>query len=440
MKKLFAGFETRKPQNLEILKIVQSMLDTMPNPIFYKDSSGSYQFCNKAFAEFLGIDKKEIIGKTVYNISPQKFAEKYHEMDTALFTDPKVQVYEYQVKNKSGEIRDVIFNKAPYFDLNGQVAGLVGVIVDITDRKKLESARQASEAKYRALFNHLNNGFIYFRGLEDEAGAIIDYQVMDVNSSLEKLTGLNHDELVGVKISESIFKPENTELNWIQFMNRICSSRTRETFEYYSALFHKWFEISAYSPQTNCCALVFADITEQKSNIEKARYYAYHDSLTSLPNRRLFEDRLSLAIDQAKHNREKIAVIYLDLDNFKNVNDTFGHEGGDILLKEVADRLLSCVREGDTVSRLGGDEFVLILPNLKTNDDAIKVASRILEESRRPFCINSHTVKISASIGISLFPEDGDDITSLMRNSDAAMYLGKKQGRNRICYLNECIK
>lgn len=420
-----------------MLRVLLGILDAIPSPIFYKDISGIYRFCNKAFAEFLGRPKEEIVGKSVYEVSPRNLAQKYYEMDTELFIDRKVQIYENQVKNKNNELRDVLFNKAPYFDQDGRIVGLVGVILDITERKKLENALLASEAKYRALFNNLMDGFIYLQGVADETGTVVDFQVLDVNSGFEALTGMKQDELIGLRISESIFQPGKMELDWISFMNRVCTSQTSETFEYYSNVLQKWLKISAYSPQTNCCALVFSDITSQKTNIEEAEHFAYHDPLTGLPNRRLLEDRLSLVIAQARRKKERAAVVFLDLDNFKRVNDTLGHEVGDILLKEFAVRLQACVRESDTVSRLGGDEFVVILPSLKTKEEANMVALRILEESRNPFFIASQVIKISTSIGISFFPEDGDDIANLTRNADTAMYLSKKLGRDRICYASE---
>lgn len=425
-------------KQVEMVTLLQALMNAIPNTIFYKDVKGIYQGCNKAFADFLGIPQEKIIGSSVYDLSPRELAIKYEVMDAELFNNPRVQVYEYQAVNGYGEKREFIFNKAPYLDLDQHVAGLVGIMIDITQKKELEIALKNSERKYRALFNNLFDGFVYFRSLLDEKDAIVDYQILEVNSAFEKLVKLTKAELVGKRVSEVTFSPQNVSLDWIKMFKDVSSSGESKTIEYFSNLLGIWFLVSAYSSQPGYCAIVVSDISEQKEKIERAQHYAYHDPLTGLPNRRLFDDRLSLSIAQGQKDKEIIGVIFLDLDKFKAVNDTLGHEGGDLLLKEVARRLENCIREGDTASRIGGDEFVLILPNLKDCEEADQIVTRILEQCRQPFRINQHVVEISASMGISFFPQDGDDVTSLTRNADIAMYLCKDQGRNGICYSNKC--
>ena len=439
LSKLIADMGLRSFKQLEMVTFLQALMNAIPNPIFYKDEKGIYQGCNKAFEDLLGIPQAEIIGSSVYDLSPRELAIKYEAMDWELFNNPRVQVYEYQAINSHGQKREFIFNKAPYLDLDKQVAGLVGVMVDITQKKELEIALKNSETKYRALFNNLFDGFVYFESILDDNDNIVDYQIMEVNVAFEKLTGLNKGELVGRRISEATFSPQDVKLNWLSMLKDLSGSGESKTLEYFSTLLEKWFLVSAYSSQPGYCAIIVSDISEQKKNIERAQHYAYHDPLTGLPNRRLFGDRLALSIAQGKREQGKIAVAFLDLDKFKEINDTFGHEGGDILLKEVANRLVACIREGDTASRIGGDEFVIILPNLKDDEVASVIIKRILEECKEPFYINKQAVKISASIGVSFFPQDGDDVTSLTRNADIAMYLCKEQGRNGICYSNKGI-
>lgn len=421
------------------ITFLQSLMDAIPNPIFYKDIKGVYQACNQAFEAFQGRPKSEIIGRTVYDLAPEEVARKNEAMDLELFRNPQIQSYEDQANTGQGEKREVLFNKAPYLDLDGQVIGLVGVIIDITEQKLLNNALRSSEAKYKALFKNLINGFVYFEGVNDDHGKIIDYRIIEVNSAFENLTGLSKRELRGRRVSEAVFSSLCPALDWFEIFNDVPRSKQASKIECFFPRLEKWFLISAYSPQPGFYALILSDISEHKKNIQMAQHYAYHDCLTGLPNRRMFDDRLTLAIAQAKRDDEIIAVTFLDLDNFKNVNDTLGHEGGDILLIEVAQRLLSCSREGDTVSRLGGDEFVLILPKLKDTEEASEIALRILEKCREAFHINGTVLQLSASVGISFFPQDGEDITSLTRNADIAMYLGKEQGRNRVCYSNRCL-
>ncbi len=172
------------------------------------------------------------------------------------------------------------------------------------------------------------------------------------------------------------------------------------------------------------------EIIERKRAEETVKYMAYHDALTSLPNRALFVDHLTLELAHAKRDKVLLAVLFLDLDRFKDVNDKLGHTAGDQLLKEVARRLKMCVRESDTVSRLGGDEFTVLLPGINKRESATGVADKILEAVRQPMELDGHEVSITTSIGIVLYPNDCKDPDTLLKNADAAMYRAKEMGRN----------
>ena len=175
---------------------------------------------------------------------------------------------------------------------------------------------------------------------------------------------------------------------------------------------------------------VATDITERKNHEERIRFLAQNDVLTGLPNRTVFRDRVAQAIAQAQRSGAQVAVMFLDLDHFKNVNDSLGHETGDELLKAAAGRLRSCLRAGDTAARQGGDEFVICLPTLAEGPHAIPIAEKLLEALRQPFSIGSNELHVRGSLGISLFPGDGDDADELMRAADAAMYHAKEKGRD----------
>jgi diguanylate cyclase (GGDEF)-like protein/PAS domain S-box-containing protein len=177
-------------------------------------------------------------------------------------------------------------------------------------------------------------------------------------------------------------------------------------------------------------ALVIKDLTEAKEAAERLESLVYRDSLTALPNRRLFEDRLAIALAQAHRYRHRIAVVFIDLDRFKQVNDTLGHAAGDELLRAVARRLSTCVREADTVARLSGDEFTLLLPGLNYAEDVGAISRKLLDALRRPFVIGGQEVRVTSSGGIALYPEDGDTEEALMRSADTAMYRAKERGRD----------
>ncbi len=174
----------------------------------------------------------------------------------------------------------------------------------------------------------------------------------------------------------------------------------------------------------------FRDITKRKQAEERLRYLANFDPLTSLPNRTLFYDRLSQALQRASWHKRSVAVLFLDLDRFKNINDTLGHAFGDLVLKSVSERLVACVREGDTVARLGGDEFVLILDNLAQEEDTRLIAQKIQSNLSSPFMVEGRECFITTSIGIALYPNDGSDYETLIKNADAAMYRAKDKGKN----------
>lgn len=177
--------------------------------------------------------------------------------------------------------------------------------------------------------------------------------------------------------------------------------------------------------------LAIEDITERKKYEEKIQQMAFHDSLTGLPNRKLFSDRLGIVLAQAKRNKKKVGIVMLDLDNFKDVNDTLGHDVGDILLKAVAERLSGTLRKSDTVARFGGDEFVLIFPDMEVIEEAIQVVQKIIDRFHKPFLIDTHQLVVTTSIGIAVYPNDGMDEEILMKNADIAMYQAKQAGRAR---------
>jgi diguanylate cyclase (GGDEF)-like protein len=176
--------------------------------------------------------------------------------------------------------------------------------------------------------------------------------------------------------------------------------------------------------------ILFSMITYRKAEVT-VQHMAYHDFLTGLPNRKLFSDRLDIALSQAQRNQKKVGIAMLDLDHFKDVNDNLGHHNGDLLLNATAERLQTALRKGDTIARFGGDEFVLILPDLETTEDAIQVAQKIVDSFCKPFLIDTHQFVVTTSIGIAVYPNDGTDDDILLRNADIAMYQAKQAGRSR---------
>jgi diguanylate cyclase (GGDEF)-like protein len=178
---------------------------------------------------------------------------------------------------------------------------------------------------------------------------------------------------------------------------------------------------------------IFSDITQIRAEQESVAHHAQHDFLTNLPNRMLFGDRFKQQMARARRNKKKFAVMYLDLDRFKPVNDTLGHQIGDQLLVAVAGRLKLQVREIDTVSRLGGDEFAILVSEVAMRHDVTNLAEKILAALSQPYTLDGHTVNVTASLGIAMYPDDGTDMETIIKKADAAMYKAKHKGANTYC-------
>lgn len=182
------------------------------------------------------------------------------------------------------------------------------------------------------------------------------------------------------------------------------------------------------------------DITERKHIEKRIQHMAEHDALTGLPNRVLLTSMLEQALLMAKRNDKRLALMFLDLDKFKPVNDDYGHDAGDYLLKQVAIRVTACLRESDIVARVGGDEFIILLPLVKDEVDAIKVAEKIRSALSQPFAYQTNVLHISSSIGVAIYPEHGENEIQLAKNADIAMYYSKEQGRNNVQVFRDCMR
>lgn len=262
-------------------------------------------------------------------------------------------------------------------------------------------------------------------------------RIMSINPSFEIVTGYNAEEVVGKNPSilqsgihdalfyQTMWEQINKQGYW---KGEIWNKRKNEE------IYPEWLTISAIKNDlgniTNYVA-VFSDITDRKYAEEQLRYLAHHDSLTGVANRYSLNKRIEGLLHTAEKYSQQMAILFLDLDRFKQINDTLGHNYGDLLLKNVAKKLKGLIKNKDMIARLGGDEFVIVLPNIKHPKEAIHTAKRIIEELTKSFFLNKHEVYVSTSIGISLYPLDGTDMETLLRNADKAMYEAKAMGRNQ---------
>jgi diguanylate cyclase (GGDEF)-like protein/PAS domain S-box-containing protein len=290
---------------------------------------------------------------------------------------------------------------------------------DVTSKFTAEAALRDSELRYRLLFEQNAAGVCVTK---------LDGEIVDCNTTFAQMLGYERAELIGNKIALLYERPAEraeieTTLQQSKTLNSIETELRRKTGG------------SLYVLQNLTLAgdrihMTVADISDRKRAEEQIEFHAYHDVLTHLPNRKLFTDRLSQNLTHARRSGKSLAVMFVDLDHFKSINDTLGHTAGDELLLEMARRLRDCVREDDTVARLGGDEFTIILSELRHPEDAVKVAEKIIAAVQKPMSIGGMPIDVSASIGIALYPVDGNDPESLLRNADSAMYRAKESGRN----------
>jgi diguanylate cyclase (GGDEF)-like protein/PAS domain S-box-containing protein len=313
-------------------------------------------------------------------------------------------------------------------DQEGKPVYVVGDIVDITERVLVERALKDSEEIYRE----------FVEGTDDLITQV-DQQAMItfVNHRSREIFGLAPEECIGLSIFEFVH-PEDRETSRQVFSSWIEDRIKHTTYEnrqisLSGQVYHMLWTVNFhYGPQGELTFInsIGRDITKRKESEHLLEYLASHDSLTGLPNRSLFSNRLRHALLLAKRSNRYIAVIFIDLDDFKSVNDAFGHEMGDQVLKRVAKTLRNCVRESDTVARLSGDEFTLVVENISIPDDAAAISQKILTELSEPICEDGQEITNTASIGISIYPTDGADEISLLKKADAAMYQVKKTKNN----------
>ncbi|MBL1177557.1 EAL domain-containing protein [Pantanalinema sp. GBBB05] len=417
-----------EPQTEEFLRL---LLDSLPISIFWKDRQSTYLGCNQHFARMVGVPVEEIRGKTDYDLPyPQVAVERFRQQDRQIVESGQAKMNLLESTTlKNGKQLWLNVNKIPIRDNHQRVIGVMGTLEDITDRQKAAFGLQQAEQKYRSIFENAVEGIFQ---------TTLSGHYLMVNPMLAKIYGYDSPEDLMNRLTDiehQLYVQPDRRREFIQQIQEQGSIRGFESEVYRKDGKIIWVSESARAIRDEHGQIVgyegtVEDITSRKQAEATIRYQAFHDLLTGLPNRTLFNDRLPLALSHAQRSNTILAVMFLDLDRFKIINDTLGHAIGDQLLQEVAYRLSRCLREGDTVSRWGGDEFTLLLPQINTPEDASKIAQRLIEALKPTFELSGHTLHISSSIGVALYPHDGQDAQTLLKNADAALYRAKDQGRN----------
>ncbi|MCK5121739.1 MAG: diguanylate cyclase, partial [Methylococcales bacterium] len=326
-----------------------------------------------------------------------------------------------------GHLHELEITKTKLLDSSGNITGIIGISVDITDRNEAEKSLRLAATIYE---------------YSAESMLITDARntILAVNPAFTKMTGFSAEEAIGKTpsiLSSGQQDPRFYKKMWDEINKTGTWDGELWNKHKNGHLFAERLSINTIYTKNGTISHrigLFSDITEKKETDELIWRQANYDTLTKLPNRHMFYDRLDHEMLKSQRESLPMALLFIDLDHFKEINDTLGHDMGDILLTNVAHRITSCVREVDTVARLGGDEFTVILSELHELSSIERITGAILSSLSQPFSLNKHPNYISASIGITLYPHDGTTLTELLKNADQAMYRAKDQGRNCFSY------
>jgi len=327
----------------------------------------------------------------------------------------------------------------PCFDpANSEIKGVYALFEDITEKILARKNQLESDARFKSLFEAMSEGMAFHRIIYDDQGKAKDYLILDVNPAFAAQTGLQKSMVVGKLASQAYQMEEPPRMN---VYAEVAHTNHPTKFEKYFAPLDKHFQISVFSPSKDHFATVFHDITEHKRNAETIYDMAFFDPLTHLPNLKLLIERLQQSLLSSVNQPRFCAILLINLDDFKSLNDSKGRDVGDLLLIEITDHLRSSVHTTDTIARIGGDEFVVLLDTLDLDADAAEtqsrmVAERILAKINLPLDLRGHAYHSSASIGITTFNSQKLTPQELLKHADVAMHQAKRSGRNTISFFD----
>ncbi len=405
-------------------RLIDGVLEGTSDAIFVKDLQGRYQLINRAGAAMLGKPVRDILGQDDVALFPSPQGAELKEADQAIMRRACTQNYEEALTFTDGVARHFLVTKGPLLDDAGEVAGLFGISREVTARRFSElELRQAA-----TVFESSQEGIMVVNPQQ---------RIVKVNPAFGRITGYEPHEVLGQSphmLSSGRHEPSFFRTMWScihdnGFWRGEIWNRRKN-----GELFAELLSISVVRDADGAVQHyvgIFTDISKYKMHEEELNRIAHYDPLTSLPNRRLLADRLEQALRASARNRRMLAVCFLDLDGFKAINDRLGHAAGDALLLGVTQHLRHEMRAEDTLARLGGDEFVLLLSDLDSLEACGQALDRILLAVAKPVALEGGEECVTASIGVTLFPQDDADADTLLRHADQAMYVAKETGRNR---------
>jgi diguanylate cyclase (GGDEF)-like protein/PAS domain S-box-containing protein len=411
---------------------LNAVLDALPTAFTVKDRQHRYLLANEAFCKVAGRSREELIGKDDRYVLPADQVEEVWRTDETVLAGNTPIEYE-GTYTLGGKDLYALVRKSVLTRADGSRV-VLSSIVDISRQKTVEAQLRLSERRFRD-FADAASEFVW----ESDARGLITF----VSPRVSSVIGYGPEELIGRHPQTFMPAGEYQRVaDWIREHRRSDGSFHDLEHRYLTKSGQlTWIQASAVRVLDEHGGFAgyrgtARDITDRKTAEERISYLATRDPLTDLPNRVLFNDRLEQGLVNARRKRDQLALMFIDLDRFKNINDSLGHQVGDLLLKEVAARMQACIRKGDTLSRLGGDEFVVTLEGLQQAEDAAQVAQKIIASLAQPMTIAGHILTTSCSIGISIFPTDAEDSSALMKNADTAMYHAKEKGRRNFQFFS----
>jgi diguanylate cyclase (GGDEF)-like protein/PAS domain S-box-containing protein len=424
----------------ERLQLQATALEATANAIVITDRKGTILWTNPAFGELTGYTSEEALGRNQRLVSSGEQSKEFYANLWQTISSGKIWRGELTNRRKDGSLYTEEQTITPVCSDSGNVTHFVAIKQDITERRRAAQELLDREDQLRLILDSTAEA-IY--------GIDLEGRCTFCNPACLRLLGYKQsDELLGKNMHDLIHhsRANGTKLP-VEECRILSAFKTGQGTRIDDEVLWKangtsfpaeyWSYPQRKGEGVAGAVIAFLDITERKAAEEQIRSLAYYDTLTGLPNRILLQDRLAQALAGASRHKDKVALLFLDLDHFKVINDSLGHSVGDLLLQQVAERLKQQTRQQDTVSRLGGDEFVVVLSGIQQIADSAITAERIINAIASEFVIQGHSINVSCSLGISIFPDDGRDGETLVKHADAAMYCAKENGRNNFQFFTQ---
>jgi diguanylate cyclase (GGDEF)-like protein/PAS domain S-box-containing protein len=418
------------------LKLLAAALEAAASSISITDDKGIVVWTNPAFSALSGYSAEEVIGTNRSLLKSGVHKEGFYKEMWSAISSGRVWRGEVVNRRKDGELSPEEMTITPVVSQAGNLTHFIAINQDISERKRAEAALREAEEKYRSMFEDALVGM--FQGTPDG-------RLLNVNHAFAAMHGYESPQELLADASGKegfpFYRPAQFK-EWNGLLEEHGVVRGTEIEVSCKDGSRKWVLVNIRAVLNADGQVVLHEgtienVTERKLAQQQVNYLAYYDALTGLPNRMLLHDRLNHALTLARRRGASAAVLFLDLDRFKVINDSLGHSFGDLLLQQVANRLKSVLRQNDTVARVGGDEFLIVLASVESAAEVEAIATRLVNSVTGAFAIQRRSIHVTCSLGISIFPMHGEDGETLIKNADTAMYSAKEQGCNTHCFFTD---